>query len=110
MGFLAEEITAAHPTADAEQLAHIIQIAESSPVKIQTRNYDLWVTVAQYEKLRDLYDRSGETLTVSWSQFLSKVQIEIGFGWPSEDKKVDIVVPNWCNMLIGITPDGRSHS
>jgi len=110
MGYIADQIVASADGCDAEQLANRIAIAEASPVKIQTRNYDMWVTPAQYEKLRDLWERSGETLTVSWSQFLSKVQIDIGFGWPSEDKKVDILVPNWCGMVIGITPDGRSHS
>ena len=110
MGYIAEETAARHPRADAQQLAHLIAVAERSPIKVQSRNYDLFVTPAQYEKLRDLYDRSGETLTVSWSQFLAKVQVDIGFGWPSEDKKVDILVPNWCGMVIGITPDGRSHS
>ena len=71
-----------------------------SPV-VHSVRFPVPTTPAQREALKGLWRRQNDGYGLPWRAFRASVQPEIG--------SRAVMVP-WCNMWIGIEPDGYCHS
>ena len=67
--------------------------------------YRMAVSESQVKKIRELNTRAGEGKTWQISTMTDVVGIV-----PDFDVRVDMLLGQWFGMVIGILPDGSSHS